>query len=145
MIAPGINDGDKVRVELLADLFYSDGDYGELAVDDDPPQMVPLDLSAKGVSVVPADAPTPLDVALGVLADRAAGLENSAKWSDLPEFDQPESAERERREADAVRRALVAVLAATAVPAGDGHGLSPEDAALALVDAASRKLAGGAL
>lgn len=100
--------GFKVRATFSGELGFMDGDYAEVVTSGPLGYVVPLHLTEDGVSVVPADEPTPYERALTVLADKVADLEAASKRCDSG--GRRSLAIEYRTEADAVRLALVGVI-----------------------------------
>jgi hypothetical protein len=99
-----LKEGDKVRAVFVGEIEYVNGDYVEVASG---VNVIPFDLTAQGVTVVPADQPDRFERALTVLAGMAADMDATAKRC---ESGGRPSAAIERRVEDAVRMALIAAI-----------------------------------
>jgi hypothetical protein len=97
-------EGDQVRVTFDCEISWADGDLLEGVADG---YVFPLQLTG-GVSVEPADAPTPYERALTTLADNIADLNATAERCD--NAGRPSLAIEHRDRADAVRLALISVI-----------------------------------
>jgi hypothetical protein len=132
--------GQQVRATIVGEVAFVSTDGADIDVAYGGGEyMAPLVLTEAGVSVVPADAPTDLDVALGVLAGNVADLRALAPRMTVM------SAEARRDRADLVRALLIDVLVGVGAADRATYVSRVEEADRLIAVAVARRAEGGAL